>query len=158
MDANTLLVTNYNLCDIQRGFGGLDYCRHELAHYVVLFRRARLNMRKSVTRDMHEVLDWLTEAYPGRSQLHEIRTIALVCAVIGTNVDYAVGLSWTGIEDVGCAMKRSLVTSKSNAVKRVRATYLSPRLITAFKRTIEWFAQEQRGTHRMDPDYVRRML
>lgn len=74
------LVTNYNKMEPVNG-GGIDYCLHELAHFVVLFKRAP-QILTSERVFMQKQFDAMT---CGRAQLHELRVIKLQHEVLGTS-------------------------------------------------------------------------
>jgi len=136
----TNLVINFNRIDTQRGSSGdLDYCLHELAHYVVLFRKPPCK-RKDDIEDMNMCLETMT---CGRAQLHELRVIRLQFDVLKIPLVPLINSVWWGIEDAGYqseGQQKSIVTSKAMALRRIKAITVSPRLMRAYSRTIERFS------------------
>jgi len=96
-------------CDrIQKGFrrdrgeagGDADYALHELAHFILLFRRVPRRRR-----DWTSIETTINKSSPGRSQLHELRALALECAgwrALGwkTSLERIVKMGWYNVNDL----------------------------------------------------------
>lgn len=132
------IVTNYNKIDVSRGTGDLDYVLHELAHFVVLFRRAP-RFTKDDPQDMELVLENMS---CGLAQLHELRVIKLQHTVLGTPAKTILKSVWWGICDVADdpISGRNIVTSQTKAIRLMRGMCVSPRLVTTYRHAIEKFS------------------
>lgn len=135
------IVKNYNAIDPEgrRGQGDIDYCLHEMAHFVVLFRRAP-RMSKDETQDMQFVLD---ELPCGRAQLHELRVIKLQSLVHHGSRKRAMQQVMWGIREAAETRQRGqkdIVTSMTKALHLLRDIHVSPRLENAYRHAIERFS------------------
>lgn len=133
------LTSNFNKVDPGRGFGDPDYALHELAHFVVLFRRAP-RMRKQEFEDMAECLDVMT---CGHAQLHELRVLKLEQLVVGDTAMNLLNSVWSGIHEAAYACERGqkdIVTSKTKALRLMKDIKVSPRLVQAYRRVIARFS------------------
>jgi hypothetical protein len=120
---------------ITRESGDADYAYHELAHHVVLFRclpRCQTDWEFTDT----------IERFPlGRSQLHELRVLALQhrgYQALGwrPSIRRLVDLSWPGIRDVDGYRGRLVVWSETEARRAVRRLLpkISPRNVQTYVR------------------------
>ena len=135
------IVKNYNAIDPEgrRGQGDIDYCLHEIAHFVVIFRRAP-RVHKG---DPHEMQLYLDELPCGLAQLHELRVIKLQHLVQRTSRLYMLRQVMWGIREVAETRKRGqrdIVTSETLALRMMRDIKVSPRLVRAFRHAIERFS------------------
>ena len=135
----TNLTINFGKVDPQRGTGNYDYAVHELAHFVVLFRRVP-RRSKLEFEDMQMVLDVMT---CGRAQLHELRVLKLEHVVLKMPMNRLLESVWTGILDAGYQLNRGqkeIVTSMSKGLRLMRHIEVSPRLVATYRRTLERFS------------------
>jgi hypothetical protein len=135
------IVVNYNRIDPdgRGGHGDIDYCLHEMAHFVVLFRRAPRKSKDDI-QDMQFVLD---DMPCGFAQLHELRTIKLQSIVLRCAAKPILKQVIWGIYDVAAERKRGqkdIVTSVTKAMRLMRDMDVSPRLVNAYRRAIERFS------------------
>jgi hypothetical protein len=118
-----------------------DYAYHELAHHVILFRALP---RK---RGDWCVIEQTIDLFPiGRSQLHELRVLALQFVAqerLGwkPKLERLVELSWPGIREVVLDGRRTgepAVGSEKEAVDRIRAlvAVVSPRNLGLYTRAV----------------------
>lgn len=131
-----VLEARYHLIDNQPGLGDVNYVIHELAHYAVLFRR--IPTTKADVQDMQQCLDVMP---CGRAQLHELRVMKLEHLSCGIAMPQRIAQTWFGIVDAvsTCTGGRNLVTSKTNALRRMRAMHVSPLLVTLHRKALETF-------------------
>lgn len=128
-----------------------SYVYHELAHHVVLFRRMPKHKR-----DCEAIGDTIRNFPVGRSQLHELRVLALQHAahrVLGwrPSISYLVDLSWDGISDAardGSAWNprgTEIVTTKTAALRRVRQmiSQVSGQNVAVYTRALHQLRQER---------------
>jgi hypothetical protein len=136
-DENNLTI-NFGKVDPQ-GIGDYEYAVHELAHFVVLFRR--VPRRSEVEfEDMQMVLDTMT---CGRAQLHELRVLKLQNIVLKMPMKALLESVWSGILNAGYQLNRGqkeIVTSMSKGLRLMRDIEVSPRLVAAYKHTLEKFS------------------
>jgi hypothetical protein len=136
----TNLTINFGKVDPQRnGIGDYEYAVHELAHFVVLFRRAP-RKSKLEFEDMQMVLDTMT---CGRAQLHELRVLKLEHTVLKMPMKTLLESVWTGILDAGYQLNRGqkeIVTSVSKGLRLMRDIEVSPRLVATYRHTLEKFS------------------
>ena len=138
LQEETRIAENYFKIDSQRsGAHGL-YALHELAHFVVLFRRPP-QLLKAEIEDMNQCLDTMS---PGRAQVHELRVIKLQHDVLGVSIESVLCSVWFGIQEAGEQVRRDrvVVPTKASALRRIRSTTVSPRLHHAYRRTIQRFS------------------
>jgi hypothetical protein len=133
------IARNYHKLEPRNGYGDADYALHELAHFVVLFRRAP-RMSKDEIQDMQMVLD---DMPCGFAQLHELRVIKLQSIVLRCAAKPILKQVMWGIYDAAAERKRGqkdIVTSLSKGMKLMGRIKVSPRLVAAYKHTIERFS------------------
>lgn len=136
------LVTNYNKMEPVNG-GGIDYCLHELAHFVVLFKRAP-QILTSERVFMQKQFDAMT---CGRAQLHELRVIKLQHEVLGTSSRSILKSVMSGIREAAYFIEpknsqKDIVTSEAAGMRLIKDIHISPRLISVYEFAIERFSLE----------------
>lgn len=136
------IIENYHaLEDRLRGvYGDADYVLHELAHFVVLFRRAP-RMSKREVEDMQMVLD---DMPCGFAQLHELRVIKLQRLVLGYAVKPILKQVMWGIREAAeerARGQKDIVASVTRGLRLLRGIKVSPRLVAAYRRAIKRFSR-----------------
>lgn len=116
------LVTNYNKMEPVNG-GGIDYCLHELAHFVVLFKRAPqiLTSERVFMQKQHEVLGTSSRSIL-KSVMSGIREAAYFIEPKNSQKD--------------------IVTSEAAGMRLIKDIHISPRLISVYEFAIERFSLE----------------
>lgn len=138
------LAAWYGKIDKTIGNGDAAFAMHELAHFVLLYRRQPRDKRDSVRMNLR-----LAKLGNAHAQLHEIHTLALEHAAynqLGWRMSLArlVTTSWGGIEDpynTGYNGQRHgtiVVKSKTHALRLARETRVNPVLVTRLARLIAW--------------------
>lgn len=126
-----------------------DYALHELAHFLLLFRR--LPTKRSDWRSISPTIERFS---PGRSQLHELRTLALEYIggkVMGWRPSLArlVEVGWWGVQDVVAPWSlrpwKSLVRSRTHMLTLTWGFVekVSPRNLSMYIGTVRAWSQER---------------
>ena len=134
------IAENYSRIDYQGCDVCLEYARHEIAHFVVLF--GRIPKTKADTQDMGEVLDNMT---CGRAQRHELRVIRLEADDGSCELRDVLELVWSSMCDVAEERRKGqkvTVPTIESGLIQMRAMYLSPRLIRTYRAALTYFANQ----------------
>lgn len=123
---------------IEPGAADSDLVYHELAHFMVLFRRVWQGRR-----DARRMQDQLDRMSLGHAQLHELRVVKvqyLAYRALGwrPRLDRVVGLSWPGVRDANMERSgRDLVRSETHMKHLVQAIVPSKSLVRAYTRELQ---------------------
>jgi hypothetical protein len=140
------LATTYASIDTSRGTGNVEYCLHELAHYVVVFGK-QMPKTKQEAYNLQVHLDNLGNRSCARSQLHELRVLELQHIVLGRERKALIESSWPGIRDVWANVGHPVPRQRDAVPTRARAEWImkrmlvSKRLVKAYKQSLEAFSK-----------------